>query len=64
MTFNVQIFDTNHNHIADFMNASVDDVLKFIHKGMIVINLITGNEMKETDLLNTVGVSECNIEVG
>jgi hypothetical protein len=46
------------------MNASVDDVLKFIHKGMIVINLITGNEMKETDLLNTVGVSECNIEVG
>lgn len=57
MTFNIQILDMNHNHIADAMNASVEDVLKFLRKGMIVVNLATGLEMNESDLLNTVGVS-------
>jgi len=64
MTFNVQIFDTNKKHIADFMNASIDDVLKFIHKGMVVINVLTGQELTESDLLNMVGVADCNIQVG
>ncbi len=59
MTFNIQILDMNHNHVADAMNASMEDVLKFLRKGMVVINMATGLEMSESELLNTVGVADC-----
>lgn len=59
MTFNVQILDDHHNHVADAMNATVDQILQFIRKGMIVVNMNTGLEMNEYDLLNLVGVSDC-----
>lgn len=61
MTFNIQILDTERNHVADAMNATVDQILRFIRKGMIVINMNTGLEMNEYDLLNLIGVSDCVI---
>jgi len=64
MTFNVQIFDSNHNHVADFPKASVDDVLKFIHKGLIVMDLTSGRELTEADFVSMVGVSDCAIQMG
>ena len=64
MTFNVQIFDANHKHVADFMNASIDDVLKFIHKGMTVVNQLTGEELKEEHLVAAIGVTECFMQIG
>ena len=63
MTFNVQIFDKNNYHIADNMNASAKDVLTYLHKGLIVINMLTNQPMTESDVLDTVGVSECPIEL-
>lgn len=64
MTFNIQIFDMNRNHIADFMNASVDDVMKYLNKGLIVVNLLTGQELREEDLLNMVGVADSVTSIG
>jgi hypothetical protein len=61
MTFNIQILDTEHHHVADAMNASVEQILQFIRKGMIVVDMATGLEMNEYDLLNVVGVSDCVI---
>jgi hypothetical protein len=62
MTFNIQIFDANHNHIADAMNASVEQVLQFLRKGMIVLDINTRLEITEETLLSNVGVSsECII---
>jgi hypothetical protein len=63
MNYNVQILDQSHNHIADFMNASTEDVLKFIRKGMIVINLLTGSEMHEEDLVASICIQECAISM-
>lgn len=64
MTFNVQIFDNHRNHIADFMNATVDDVMKYLNKGLIVVNLLTGQELREEDLVNMIGVSDSVISLG
>jgi hypothetical protein len=63
MTFNVQIFDKNNYHIADNMDASAKDVLTYLNKGLVVINMLAGQPMTESDVFNTVGVSECPIEL-
>lgn len=62
MTFDVQVFDTNHNHLADMMQATTEDILKLIRKGMVVINQSTGTELHEQDILSMVGCSDCVIE--
>lgn len=64
MTFDIKIFDNAGNHIADYMQASVEDVLKFIRKNMIVVNQLTNEQLTESQLLNMVGVSECPIQMG
>lgn len=64
MTFDIKIFDTSGNHIADYMQASIEDVLKFIRKNMIVVNQLTNEQLTESQLLNMVGVSECPIQMG
>jgi predicted XRE-type DNA-binding protein len=63
MTFDIKIFDTSGNHIADYMQASIEDVLKFIRKNMIVVNQLTNEQLTESQLLNMVGVSECPIQM-
>ena len=63
MTFDIKIFDTSGNHIADYMQASIEDVLKFIRKNMIVVNQLTNEQLTETQLLNMIGVSECPIQM-
>jgi predicted XRE-type DNA-binding protein len=64
MTFDVKIFDTSGNHIADYMQASIEDVLKFIRKNMIVVNQLTNEQLTESQLLNMIGVSECPVQMG
>lgn len=64
MTFDIKIFDTSGNHIADYMQASIEDVLKFIRKNMIVVNQLTNEQLTESQLLNMAGVSECPIQMG
>lgn len=64
MTFDIKIFDTSGNHIADYMQASIEDVLKFIRKNMIVVNQLTNEQLTESQLLNMIGVSECPVQMG
>jgi predicted XRE-type DNA-binding protein len=63
MVFDIQIFDKLGNHVADYMQASTEDVLKFIRKNMVVVNQLTGEQLTESQILNMVSVSECAVQL-
>lgn len=64
MTFNVQIFDNSREHIADKMDATPSEVITFLNKGFIVVNILTGQEMTIADAQSAIGVSESIVSIG
>lgn len=62
MTYSIKITDADNNLIGSLPAATIDQVRKFLRKGLIVIDTDTGNHITEHDLDTTVGVSECVIE--
>ena len=52
MTYSIKITDADNNLIGSLPAATIDQVRKFLRKGLVVI---------EHDLDATVGVSECVI---
>lgn len=62
MTYSIKITDVDNNEIGSLSAATVDQVRKFLKKGLIVIDEQTGNHITEHDLDSIAGVSECVIE--
>lgn len=64
MSYSIQIFDTKNNKIGELMKASASDVLKFLSKGLKVIDKSTGVELTEDIINQSIGVSDGMIDIG
>ena len=59
---NITVYDKNSGmKVAELMNGTPNDVLKFIQKGFRVIDNFTKKELSESDVLSMVGISDCVI---
>ena len=63
MVYSIKIIDTNGSPIGERMNASSEDVLKFIHKGFRIIDMHTETEITEDMVVSTLGVSDGAIAI-
>lgn len=63
-THSIQIFDNNHKSIGELMTATDTDIMKFINKGFVVIDKITGQPIVFETVNQTVGVSDGVIDIG
>lgn len=57
----IQIFDTNQNPIGELMTASDTDILKYIAKGLVVVDKRSGEVITESMVTSTMGVSDGEI---
>lgn len=58
----VEIKDSRGNHIGE-LNASNDEILKYLNKGYMVINKSTSEEMTKEDVMDTIGCSDGFIDI-
>ena len=64
MTYSIIILDIHGDKVGELMTATRDEVLKFINKGFIVIDLASRVSLTEQDVMSTAGVSDGVINVG
>lgn len=64
MTYSIQILDNHGNLIGELMTASSSDVMKFINKGLTVIDKLTGQPISIETVNQAVGVSDGLINIG
>ena len=64
MTYSIQILDNHGNLIGELMTASLSDVMKFINKGLTVVNKLTGQPISTETVNQTIGVSDGLIDIG
>lgn len=63
-TYSIEILDQNNKKIGELPTASSSEVLKFINKGFIVIDRMTGQQLTESNVTSSIGVSDGLIEIG
>lgn len=61
MTRSIKILDTDQKPIGELMTASDTDILKYLAKGLIVVDKKTGTLITESDVTNSIGVSDGEI---
>lgn len=61
--YSIKIIDTNGSPIGELMNASAEDVLKFIAKGFRVIDIHDESEITEDMVTTRLGVSDGTIAI-
>ena len=57
-TYAIRILDQCHKQIGELLVASISDVRKYIAKGFIVVDITTGMELTDEQMLAQVGVSD------
>lgn len=57
-TYAIQIVDDSGNQIGELMTATPNEIIKFINKGFIVIDKMTGSRLTEQMMTSVVGVSD------
>jgi hypothetical protein len=59
---NITVYDrTSGLKVAELMNGTPSEVLKFIQKGFRVVDNMTKQELNESEILSMVGMSDCVI---
>lgn len=64
MTYSIIILDIHGDKVGELMTATRDEVLKFINKGFIVIDLASRVSLTEQDVMSAAGVSDGVINIG
>lgn len=64
MTYSIIILDIHGDKVGELMTATRDEVLKFINKGFIVIDLASRVSLTEQDVMSATGVSDGVINIG
>lgn len=59
----VRVFDSDGKLLAELMDASPSDVLTFIDKGFLVVDM-TNTPIDRDTISNMVGCSDCVISAG
>ena len=62
--YSIEIRVGNDKIIGELMTATTSDILKYLEKGFRVINKMTGCEMDQSSLTQTIGVSDGLINIG
>lgn len=63
MEYSIKILDVNGNVIGKKMTASATDVMTYLNKGFIVVDIHTDEPITEDQVANTLGVSDGLITV-
>lgn len=58
MTYAIKIVDDKGKLIGELMTATPNDILKFINKGLHVINQATNTEITAQEITSVIGVSD------
>ena len=58
MGYQIKIKDSSDNIIGEMMSADNSDILKFINKGMKVIDVQTNKEFVKEELIQECGISD------
>lgn len=61
MSYSIKIYDDKNEIIGERMDASSEEVLKFINKGFRVFDIVTQTWLTEDNVSKTIAVSECAI---
>ena len=64
MTYSIKIYDNQGSVIGELPTATPQDIMKYINKGFVVININTNKELTMNDVSETVGVSDGFIDIG
>ena len=64
MTYAIKILDSNGSLIGKLVAATSEDVIKFINKGLIVIDIATNEQITMEKVTSKIGVSDGFIDVG
>lgn len=64
MTYSIKIFDTQGSVIGELPTATSQDIMKYINKGFIVVDINTNKSLTMEDVTETVGVSDGLIDIG
>ena len=64
MARSIKIVDANQNPIGELMTASDIDILKYLAKGLIVIDSKSGELITEADITSAMGVSDGELIMG
>ena len=58
MGYQIKIKDSSDKIIGEMMSADNSDILKFINKGMKVIDVQTNKELVKEELIQECGISD------
>lgn len=61
MSREVRIYDGNQQLIGELMTASNTDILKYLAKGLVVVDQKTGNVITESEMTNELGMSDGSV---
>lgn len=64
MTYSIKIYDSQGSVIGELPTATSQDIMKYINKGFVVIDINTDKELTIADVAETVGVSDGLIDIG
>lgn len=64
MTYSIKIYDNQGSVIGELLTATPQDIMKYINKGFVVIDINTNKELTMNDVSETVGVSDGFIDIG
>jgi hypothetical protein len=64
MTYSIKIYDNQGSVIGELPTATPQDIMKYISKGFVVIDINTNKELTINDVSETVGVSDGFIDIG
>ena len=64
MTYSIKIFDTQGSVIGELPTATPQDIMKYINKGFIVVDINTNKSLTMEDVAETIGVSDGLIDIG
>lgn len=64
MTYSIKIYDSQGSVIGELPTATPQDIMKYINKGFVVIDINTDKELTIADVAETVGVSDGLIDIG
>lgn len=63
-SYSINILDQQGKKVGELMTATSTEVLQLINKGFTVIDRTTGQQITDTSVSSTIGVSEGLINIG